>query len=138
MTVTPETRINTKASDLGIFLKIRKLDHSKVPTTTINITPIKAATGIISIRGDATKIKANKKRAALIPDRRPRPPELTLIMLWPIMAQPPIPPNKPVTVLATPWPTHSLFPRPRVPVISSTRVRVNNDSIKPIAAKIIA
>ena len=138
MTVTPETKTKTKASDLGIFPKMRKLDHSKVPTTTMNITPIRAATGIISIRGEATKMKASKNKAALMPERRPRPPEFTLIILCPIMAQPPIPPNNPVAVLAMPWPIHSLLPRPRVPVISSTNVRVSSDSIKPMAAKMTA
>ena len=28
---------------------------------------------------------------------------------WPIMAQPAMPPKKPVTMLAMPWPTHSRF-----------------------------
>ncbi len=38
-------------------------------------------------------------------DRRVRAPEtFTLIIVWLIMAQPPMPPKKPVTMLATPWP----------------------------------
>ena len=39
--------------------------------------------------------------------RQPRPPDFTLITLCPIIAQPPMPPKKPVTVLATPWARHS-------------------------------
>ena len=60
---------------------IRKLDHSKVAITTMNITPTSAAIGIISIWFDANRMNINKKIAALIPDKRPRPPELMLIML---------------------------------------------------------
>ena len=127
-----------KASRLGIERIIRKLDHSNVPITTINITPVKAAIGICSIKGDANKIKLNKNKAAAIPDKRPRPPEFTLIIDWPIIAQPPMPPKKPVATLAVPWATHSLLPWPRVSVISSITVMVNNDSIKPIAARITA
>jgi len=83
-------------------------------------------------------MKANKNKAAAIPDVQPRPPELILIMLCPIIAQPPMPPKKPVATLATPWPTHSLLLRPRVSVISSISVRVSKDSINPMAAKISA
>ena len=35
---------------------------------------------------------------------RPRPPDFTLMTDWPIMAQPAMPPKKPVTMLAMPWP----------------------------------
>lgn len=87
---------------MGILFKIRKLDHSNVPITTINITPTSAAIGICSIRLDANKINANKQIAAVMPDKRPLPPELTLIILCPIMAQPPIPPKNPVAMFATP------------------------------------
>ena len=47
-----------------------------------------------------------------------------LIMLWPIMAHPPIPPKKPVMRLAVPCPRHSRVLFPRVSVNSSIRVRV--------------
>ena len=134
-TVIPETKMRTKASVLGIFLKIRKLDHSKVPMTTMNITPVRAAKGIFSIRELAKRIKASKKRPADMPESRPRPPERILIMLCPIMAQPPIPPKKPVATLATPCPRHSRVLLPRVSVSSSIRVRVIKDSINPTAAR---
>ena len=106
-TVTAETVIRIKASLNGTFPIILKLDHSNVLITTINITPISAANGICSISGDAININNNRNSAALIPENRPRPPEFTLIMLCPIIAQPPMPPKKPVTVLATPCPIHS-------------------------------
>ena len=47
----------------------------------MNITPTSAATGICSINPDAHKIKHNKNSAAETPDKRVRPPDLTLIML---------------------------------------------------------
>ena len=100
--VTADTVTKISASLIGTLPIIRKLDHSKVPITTINITPISAASGICSISAEPTRINSNKKTAALMPDSRPRPPELTLIMLWPSIAQPPMPPKSPVTVLATP------------------------------------
>ena len=99
MTVTSTT---TKASDLGIFVIILRLDHAKVLITTINITPTRAAIGICSISGDKNKMNVSKARAATIPDNLPRPPEFTLIMDCPIIAQPPIPPKNPFTTLASP------------------------------------
>ena len=53
-------------------------------------------------------------------DSRPRPPDFTLITDWPIMAQPAMPPRKPVAKLATPWPMHSRFLSLGVSVRSST------------------
>ena len=137
-TVTADTSISTRASLRGTLPSTRKLLHSKVPMTTMNITPMSAARGICSISEYATRINSNKLRAAVIPESRPRPPEFTLIMLWPIMAQPPMPPKNPVAVLAMPCATHSLLPRPLLSVISSTSRSVNRDSIRPIAARITA
>jgi len=48
--------------------------------TTINITPTRAAIGIISIYDDVYKIKINKNNAADIPAIRVLPPDLTLII----------------------------------------------------------
>ena len=61
-----------------------------------------AASGIISIHWAVKRIKHKSARAAVIPDKRPRPPELILIMDWPIMAHPPIAPKKPHVKLARP------------------------------------
>ena len=41
----------TSKSEIGIFFQVFKVDHSKVPITTINITPTSAAMGISIIRG---------------------------------------------------------------------------------------
>ena len=101
-TVTVETKISTKTSAIGILLIILKLDQANVPITTINITPTNAAMGTCSIRLDANKINAKSANAATIPESRPLPPPLMLIIDCPIMAQPPIPPKSPVITLALP------------------------------------
>ena len=97
-----DTNINTNTSVFGILLIILKLDHAKVPITTINITPTNAAIGTCSISPDANNINAKSARAATIPERRPLPPPLILIIDCPIIAHPPIPPNNPVTIFAPP------------------------------------
>ena len=73
--------------------------------------------------------------AVAIPDKRFTAPLLILIMLCPIIAQPPIPPKKPVTMLANPCAKDSLFGLPLVSVISSIKLSVRSVSIRPIAAK---
>ena len=135
ITVMAETMMITKASVFGIFLRIRMLDHSNVPKTTMNMTPDSAAKGICSIKLLAKRMKMSRNYPADIPDNRPLPPERILIMLWPIMAHPPIPPKKPVITLAVPCPRHSRVLLPRVSVNSSIKVRVINDSINPTAAR---
>ena len=60
------------------------------------------------------------------------------MMDCPIIAQPPIPPKKPVTIFAPPCAIHSRLEFPRVSVKSSTKLRVIKDSINPIAARIPA
>ncbi|CSB20942.1 Uncharacterised protein [Vibrio cholerae] len=128
----------TKKSCFGTRRANLKVAHSKVPITTINMTPTNAASGIISIKEAVNRIKHSSNTAATIPDRRPRPPELTLIIDCPIMAQPPMAPNMEHVILAKPCPIHSRLDWPRVPVISSKTVSVSSDSIKPIAARIKA
>ena len=80
-TVMVETIIITKASVFGIFRSILMLDHSKVPKTTMNITPVRAAKGISSINLLAKRMKASRNNPAEIPDKRPLPPDLMLMML---------------------------------------------------------
>ena len=101
-TVIAETAIKTIASDKGIFLIILKLLQAKVPITTINITPTSAAIGICSIKGAPNNTKHSKAIAATAPERRPRPPESTLIIDCPIIAHPPIPPKSPFKIFAPP------------------------------------
>ncbi|MNI67352.1 hypothetical protein D3C73_1229790 [compost metagenome] len=55
---------------------------------------------------------------------------------WPIIAQPAMPPRKPVTVLARPWPTHSRLRSLGVSVMSSTICRVIIDSSRPTTASV--
>ena len=50
------------------------------------------------------------------------------------MAQPPMPPKKPVTTLATPWPQDSRVLSERVSVMSSTSLAVSSDSMSPTRA----
>ena len=138
ITVSAETATKTITSLFGILFKILKLDQAKVPITTINITPTKAAIGTCSISTEANNINANKVNAATMPDNLPRPPPFILISDCPIMAQPPIPPKKPVTIFAPPCAKHSLLEFPLVSVNSSTKFSVIKDSIKPIAANIRA
>ena len=137
-TVMEDTNIKTNTSVLGILFIILKLDHAKVPKTTINITPTRAAIGTCSMSPEANKINANSASAATIPDKRPLPPPLILIIDCPIIAQPPIPPNKPVIIFAPPCAIHSLLEFPRDSVSSSIKLSVINDSISPIAARINA
>ena len=80
ITVTNVTKNKTNASSLLTPRMILNDAHSNVPITTMNITPTRAANGIISINCDANKIKPSKTNAAVIPDKRPRPPELILII----------------------------------------------------------
>ena len=72
--------------------------------------------------------------AVAIPERRLTAPLLILIILCPIIAQPPIPPKNPVVTLARPCANDSLLGLPLVSVISSIRFNVRSVSIKPIAA----
>jgi hypothetical protein len=62
------------------------------------------------------------------------PETFTLIIVWPIMAHPPMPPKKPVTTLAMPWPMDSRVLSECVSVISSTSFAVISDSISPTRA----
>ena len=112
--------------------------QAKVPITTMNITPISAASGICSMSGEAKRIKASRNNAADMPESRVRPPDFTLIIDWPIIAQPPMPPKNPVATLAAPCAMHSFDAPPRSPVISPTRFSVSKLSIRPIAASMTA
>ena len=62
------------------------------------------------------------------------PDPFTLIIVWPIMAQPPMPPKKPVMTLAAPWPHASRVLCEWVSVTSSTSLAVISDSISPTRA----
>ncbi|MNT45813.1 hypothetical protein D3C72_1824140 [compost metagenome] len=90
--------------------------------------------GICSINGDATKIMVKIVSAPIIPDKRDREPALILTKVCATMAQPPIPPKKPLTRLAVPCAIASLLALPFVLVNSSTIDKVSRDSIIPTEA----
>ncbi len=77
----------------------------------------------------------SRAQAAVMPESRPRPPDLTLMSDCPIIAHPPMPPRAPQVTLATPCPMHSRLPLPRVSVSSSTSVMVMSDSMSPTPAR---
>ena len=93
--------------DLGCSVKLVIDDHEKVPTETMIIIATKAAMGINATYSPNITTNISKKDPATNVDKRPRPPDFTFMIDWPIIAHPAIPPIKPVAVLAIPWPTHS-------------------------------
>ena len=62
------------------------------------------------------------------------PDALTLIIVWPIIAQPPMPPKKPVMMLDAPWPHASRVLGEWLSVMSSTSLAVISDSSRPTSA----
>src|SRR5699024_9590022 len=62
------------------------------------------------------------------------PDSRTWSMVWPIMAHPPMPPKRPETILATPWPQDSRVLSEWVSVMSSTSLAVISDSMRPTIA----
>lgn len=138
ITVIAVTVRMTNASDLGILLSILNVGQAKVPITTINISPTRAARGIIAIYLVANTMSSIKNTEAEIPDIRHRPPFEILIIDCPIIAHHPIAPKNQQTLFAIPCPMDSLLLFPRVSVISSIRERVIRDSVSPIIARMSA
>ena len=107
--------------------------------TTMNKTPVSAATGTNSITFEAATTKIKNMVAAKAVDNLPMPPDFTLIVLCPIIASPPIDLNRPLMRFATPCATHSCVHLPVASEvsskISSTSCKVKTDSINPTAAK---
>ncbi|MCY1243395.1 hypothetical protein D9M72_564090 [compost metagenome] len=106
-TVITVTAMITSTSFNGTLFSTRSEAQAKVCCETTNITPTNAANGIRSINGDRNRMNSRIDTPATTPDSRPRPPELKLMTVWPIIAQPPMPPNRPDTTLAAPSATHS-------------------------------
>src|SRR5690606_23884090 len=134
VTTTATVVIITTLVEIGCFLMFFSESHEKVPIETIIITATKAAIGICFIQLSKNRTIINKKTPAARVDRRPRPPDFTLMIDWPIIAQPAMPPNKPEPMLAIPWSLHSRFLSLLVSVKSSTMVAVIMDSNKPTVA----
>ncbi|MNP26025.1 hypothetical protein D3C76_1188580 [compost metagenome] len=74
----------------------------KVLIDTMIITATKAAIGIRASQSPRKIIMISSSTPALNVDRRVRPPDFTLIIDCPIMAQPAIPPMRPLAMLAIP------------------------------------
>ncbi|MNY37673.1 hypothetical protein D3C86_1722520 [compost metagenome] len=105
-----------------------------MPIATIIITPTNAAIGIFSIKGAPTRMMMSIVMEAIIPASLAREPALIFTRVCATMAQPPMPPKKPLVTLAAPCAIASLLALPFVPVISSTIDKVSNDSIRPTPA----
>ena len=78
------------------------VDHSKVLMTIMNMTPTRAATGMAMMTFDPNMMRTSSVSAPTIPEVLPRPPFFMLMSDWPMVAQPPIPPNIPDAMLAAP------------------------------------
>ena len=130
-TVTTTVASMTTLELLGCSRRFLNEPQLKVPIDTMIITATKAAIGIWLTHSPKNTTKISSTTPATSVDKRPRPPDFTLITDWPIMAQPAMPPMKPVAMLATPWPTHSRLLSLLVSVMSSTMVAVMSDSSKP-------
>ena len=97
--------IMTVVSLFGIRLSVdqRMLCQSNVAIETMIMTATSAAIGMIETRSPRPTTKIKRKRPARNVEIRVRAPEaFTLIMVCPIMAQPPMPPKNPESTLATP------------------------------------
>ena len=81
ITVKPVTNTITITSDFGTLLNTLNVLQAKVPITTINMTPTKAAMGTCSIRFEPNKINTSKATEATIPESLPLPPDLILMIL---------------------------------------------------------
>ena len=100
------------------------------------ITATRAAIGICRTQSLSTRMRKSRNTPANRDESRPRPPDLTLMTDWPIIAQPAMPPKKPATMLPTPCPAHSRFLSLGVSVMSSTMVAVIIDSRRPTTARV--
>ena len=103
-TVTATVEAMTRVSLRGIRRSVesRMLCQSNVPTDTMIMTATSAAIGMRATTSPSTTTRTSRNVPARNVDSRVRAPAPTLIIVWPIMAQPPMPPRKPVTTFATP------------------------------------
>src|SRR3546814_20338810 len=105
---------------------MRQPPRSTRPDTLVPYTPLSRSPGTAS--------RNNRKAPAVKVDKRPRPPDVTLITDCPIIAQPPMPPKKAATILAPPCPAHSRCLSLSVSVMSSTICSVSGLSGSPTYA----
>jgi hypothetical protein len=111
--------------------------QSNVETATRIITATSAAIGITATRlPSPTTRRSSNAPAAKVEIRVRARLTRTLIIVWPIIAQPAMPPNRPVTTLAIPCPRDSRSLSEGVSVMSSTSLAVISDSSSPTAARV--
>jgi hypothetical protein len=77
-------------------------DHENVPIDTMIMIATSAGIGMIDTRSPRPTTRISKNTPATKHDSRPRPPDFTLMIDCPIIAQPAMPPMNPVAVLARP------------------------------------
>ncbi|MNT24034.1 hypothetical protein D3C72_1594830 [compost metagenome] len=130
----PTVTSMTMLDDGGLRLRSRMERHENVPMETMIITATRAAIGMMRTRSSSTRMRNSRKAPATKVESRPRPPELTLMTDWPIMAQPPMPPMRAEAMLLVPCPMHSWLLLLPVSVMSSTICAVSSDSKRPTAA----
>jgi len=106
-----------------------------VPIDTITITATSAGIGMRPTNGPSTASRNSRNKPATSVDNRLRPPEVTLITDWPIIAHPPMPPTSAAAMLAPPS-MHSRRLSLSVSVMSSTICAVSSDSSRPTAAMV--
>ena len=136
-TVTATVASITNVSLLGMRRNVfgLMLCQSSVATDTMIMTATRAAIGIRATRSPRPTTKASRNTPARNVEMRVRAPlTLTLIIVCPIIAQPPMPPKNPLTTLATPCPTASRDLLEWVSVMSSTSLAVISDSSSPTTA----
>ena len=137
ITTSATVEIMTNVSLFGMRRSVdgRMLCQSNVATHTMIITATSAAIGMIATTSPRVTTSTSRNTPAQNVEMRVRAPEtLTLIMVWPIIAQPPMPPRKPESMFATPWPHASRVLCEWVSVISSTSFAVMRDSSSPTSA----
>ena len=111
------------------------LCQSKVATETTIMTATRAAIGMTATMSPSTSTRISRKTPARNVEMRVRAPEaLTLIIVWPIIAHPPMPPKRPDRMFAPPCPNASRVLRECVSVMSSTSFAVMSDSSRPTTA----
>ncbi|SAW21307.1 Uncharacterised protein [Klebsiella pneumoniae] len=133
-TTTTTVASITTLVDSGWLRRLLMERQEKVPMETMIITATRAAMGIRDTQSRRNTTISSSTTPAVSVESRPRPPDLTLITDWPIIAQPAMPPIKEVQMLATPCALHSRFLSLGVSVMSSTMVAVIIDSSSPTTA----
>ncbi len=79
------------------------LCQSKVATETTIMTATRAAMGMTATMSPSTSTRTRRKTPARKVEMRVRAPDaFTLIIVCPIIAQPPMPPNAPERMFAAP------------------------------------